>query len=254
MPPKTPVSLKRHRRGEASELPEPAPLSAVLRRRPIVGVAGALWLPLAALSLAGQVYLYVFGGSNTKIPRRLDVDSELTIWSWYQASLLLFCALLLAVSAYAAWRIRAGYVRHWLVLGLALLWVSVDESSSLHELTIAPLHNALDTGGIFYFAWVIPAIFVVSALGLLYVKFLGHLSKGVRKLFLCAAGAYVTGALGGDLVGGYWSDTHGVHNLTYALMTQVEENLETAGVLLAIAAVLSFLTGAAPEWGVRLEA
>jgi hypothetical protein len=37
-------------------------------------------------------------------------------------------------------------------------------------------------------------------------------------------------------------------------MTQVEENLETAGVLLAIAAVLSFLAGAAPEWGVRLEA
>jgi hypothetical protein len=147
------------------------------------------------------LYLYVFGGTDTRIPRRLNVDSELTVWSWFQSTLLFACAALLAVAALMAYRMRDRYVRHWLVLSLALLWVSVDEAASIHELTIAPLHNALDTHGIFYFAWVIPALLVVAMLGLAYVRFLGNLPREVRTLFICAAGTYVIGALGGDSSG-----------------------------------------------------
>ena len=47
---------------------------------------------------------------------------------------------------------------------------------------------------------------------------------------------------------------HGNHNLTYSLMTQVEENLETAGITLGILAVLTHLGRADPRWLIRLDA
>jgi len=100
------------------------------------------------LSLGGQLCLYVLDGTDERIPRRLNVDSELTPWSWFQSTLLFVCAALLAVAAVAAHRRRARYVRHWVVLSLCLLWVSIDEAAAIHELTIGPLHDALGTGGI----------------------------------------------------------------------------------------------------------
>ena len=133
------------------------------------------------------------------------------------------------------------------LLSLAAAAGSVDEAASIHELAIAPLHNALDTHGIFYFAWVIPALLVVVVLGLAYVRFLGNLPREVRTLFICAAGTYVIGALGGDLVGGRWYEAHGGDNLTYALMTQIEENLETAGISLGIVAVLTYFIRIMPS-------
>src|ERR1044072_7603522 len=78
-------------------------LGVVVRRRPVVAAIVAAWLPLAALSLAGQLYLYLFGGTDTRIPRRLNVDSELTVWSWFQSTLLFACAALLAVAAFVAY-------------------------------------------------------------------------------------------------------------------------------------------------------
>ena len=248
------VASPRARHEELPAPPQAGRLGFVVRRRPVLSAIIAVWLPLAALSLAGQLYLYVFGGTDTRIPRRLNVDSELTVWSWFQSTLLFACAALLAVAAFVAYRMRDRYVRHWLVLSLAVLWVSVDEAASIHELAIAPLHNALDTHGIFYFAWVIPALLVVVVLGLAYVKFLGNLPREVRTLFICAAGTYVIGALGGDLVGGHWYEAHGGDNLTYALMTQIEENLETAGISLGIVAVLTYLIRVMPEWVIRVEA
>jgi hypothetical protein len=248
------VASPRARQEELPAPPQAGRLGVVVRRRPVLGAIIAVWLPLAALSLAGQLYLYVFGGTDTRIPRRLNVDSELTVWSWFQSTLLFACAALLAVAAFVAYRMRDRYVRHWLVLSLAVLWVSVDEAASIHELAIAPLHNALDTHGIFYFAWVIPALLVVVVLGLAYVKFLGNLPREVRTLFICAAGTYVIGALGGDLVGGHWYEAHGGDNLTYALMTQIEENLETAGISLGIVAVLTYFIRVMPEWVIRVEA
>jgi hypothetical protein len=247
-----PAAAPRVREDEVSPA-QPEALSVVVRRRPVLVAIVAVWLPLAALSLGGQLYLYVLGGTDARIPRRLNVDSELTVWSWFQSTLLFVCAALLAVAAFAAYRTRTRYARHWSVLSLCLLWVSIDEAASIHELTIGPLHDALNTSGIFYFAWVIPAIPIVLALALFYAKFLGHLEPGVRALFICAGAAYVIGALGGDLVGGQWQAAHGNHNLTYALMTQVEENLETAGITLGILAVLTHLGRAVPRWLVRLD-
>ena len=228
------------------------PLVVFVNRRLIVVAILAVWLFLGGVSLASQLYLYLLGGTNTRVPGRLNVDSELTVASWLQSGILLAGAALLALSAFVAYRTRVAYAGHWAFLSLAFLWLSIDEAAAIHELIIGPLHNALGTGGVLYFAWVIPAMLVVGVMGMAYVGFLRHLTSPVRNLFLAAAALYLSGALGGDLVGGAWFEMHGPANLTYALMTQVEETLETVGVTILIAAVFTHLTLVVPEWVVRL--
>ena len=82
-----PIVAPQTRHPQVSTSPRAGGLAVVVRRRRILAGIMAAWLPLAALSLGGQVYLYVLGGTNERIPRRLNVDSELTVWTWFQSTL-----------------------------------------------------------------------------------------------------------------------------------------------------------------------
>jgi len=228
-------------------------VSVVVRPGRVLGLILLCWLPLLALSVGGQLYLYVFGGTHTRVPKRLNVDSELTPASWFQSSLLLSCAFLLALAALAAYRSRARFAGHWAFLAFVFVYLSIDEAAAIHELSISYLHDWLDTSGIFFFAWVIPAMMLVAVMAIFYARFFVYLPRHVRTLFFCAAAAYLGGAIGGDLVGGYWFDKHGGDNLTYALMTQVEETLETTGAALLVYTVLTHLRLGVSEWTFRLR-
>ena len=252
-PPDALVAERPARALDVADMADVTGLSLVVRPRRVLGVTLLAWVPIALLSLGGQLYLYVFDGTHTRVPKRLNVDNELTVASWFQASLLLTGAATLALAAIVASRTKSRFRGHWIFLAFAFLYISIDEASAIHELTIGYLHDRLHTGGIFYFAWVIPAILVMAVMGLSYLRFFADLPPRVRTLFLCAAAAYLGGAIGGDLVGGYWADTHGTQNLTYSLETQVEESLETTGAALLVYAVLTHLTLVAPAWTVRLR-
>ena len=246
-----PVSLVRPQREDVAE---PTHLQLVASRKWILISIGSVWAVLAGLSLAGQLYLYAFHGTNTKVPDRLNVDTELTVPNWFQSSLLLACAALLAVAAVVAHRSGGRYLGHWIFLAITFVYLSADEAAAIHELTIIPLHDALGTSGILYYAWVIPAFFVMAIFGLAYLGFLRHLTKTVRRLFICAGIIYVSGALGGDVVGGWWYDRHGEKiDLAYSMMTQVEETLETTGIALLLITVVTHLMRAMPEVSIRLK-
>jgi len=144
----------------------------------------------------------------------------------------------------ASIRKRAGdrYALHWRVLSIIFLYLSVDEAASIHELAIGPLRSALNTSGIFYFAWVIPAAALVLLFVLAYLRFLAHLPGKTRRLFLLAGIIYVSGALGMELVGGYQTDFYGRENMVYALIANTEEFFEMMGVVVFIYALLSYMS------------
>ncbi|MCZ0904903.1 hypothetical protein ON021_33910, partial [Microcoleus sp. HI-ES] len=96
-------------------------------------------------------------------------------------------------------------------------------------------------GGIFYFVWVIPGAIFVAVTALAYLKFLRHLPRKTRDFFLLAGSIYVGGALGMEMVGGYYADAVGQRNLIYGLMVCVEEILEMVGVIVFIYALLSYI-------------
>jgi hypothetical protein len=175
------------------------------------------------------------------VVRLLWLDAEGNIPSWYSASLLLFCSVLLAAIAFAHKQNRLGYVVHWLVLSLIFAFLSLDETAQLHELSISPLRDALDTTGFFYYAWIIPAGLCVTLFVVGYLRFLTKLPARTRRLFLLAGAIFVGGAIGVEAISGMQASLHGEQNLTYHLVITVEELFEMTGIVVFIYALLDYI-------------
>jgi hypothetical protein len=133
--------------------------------------------------------------------------------------------------------------------------MAIDEAASLHELLIEPMRGLLgqQARGIFFFAWVIPGIAVAMIFGLSYLKFLLHLPTKTRWRFVIAATLYLGGALGMELIGGRYADSHGMENLAYSMTATVEESLEMAGVIVFIYALLNYIADNYQEIRLRLD-
>jgi hypothetical protein len=52
----------------------------------------------------------------------------------------------------------------------------------------------------------------------------------------------VGGALGFELIGGYWTELYGQENAAYALITTCEQSLQMTGILVFIYALMSYIT------------
>jgi hypothetical protein len=169
-------------------------------------------------------------------------DGEGNIPAWYSASLLLLCSFLLATIAAAQRQHRRGYVVRWLVLSLIFVFLSLDETAQLHELSIAPLRDLFDPTGFFHYAWIIPAGICVALFVLGYLSFLAKLPARTRGLFLSAGALFVGGALGVEAVSGKQASLHGEQNLTYHLIITVEELFEMAGLVVFIYALLDYIS------------
>lgn len=104
-----------------------------------------------------------------------------------------------------------------------------------------PLGTALNTSGIFYYAWVIPGAIALIIFLIAFAKFINYLPVKTRKLFLIAGSCYV-GDVGIELIGGYYADLYTPHNMGYALITTIEETLEMLGIAVFIYALLSYIS------------
>ncbi|MEG3899389.1 MULTISPECIES: hypothetical protein [unclassified Microcoleus] len=218
-----------------------------------------------AFSLSIWVLFFAVAGCTVKVLRYgfnyrerwislFDLDAEINYPSWYSSFTLLFCAILLGIIATAKKKQGDRYFRHWKALGFIFVFLSLDEILSLHEiLIINDLRKALHLGGFFYFIWVIPGAIFVVVTGLAYLKFLLHLPLRTRNFFLLAGSIYVGGALGMEMVCGYYADVAGQRNLIYGLMASVEEILEMVGVLVFIYALLSYIGSHIENIDVRLK-
>ncbi len=121
--------------------------------------------------------------------------------------------------------------------------MAADEALVLHERLIKPMRAYLgdDAYGIFYFAWVVPYIAVIGILAPFFLAFLLRLPARTRLAFCAAAILYLGGAIGFELVEGRFVELHGARNLTYSVLTTIEESLEMAGVIIFIWALLDFV-------------
>ncbi|WP_315789210.1 hypothetical protein [Fischerella sp. JS2] len=171
-----------------------------------------------------------------------NVDQETNIPSLYSAASLLFCSILLATISKVKKIARNSDYRSWAGLSIIFVYLSLDEFISIHEILILPLRNALNTRGFLYFSWVIVgAIFVLLFL-LRFWRFIFTLPKKTRHLFLIAGAIYVAGAIGIEMVGGYYANYYTETNMIYALITTVEEVLEMIGIVVFIYALLSYIS------------
>lgn len=160
----------------------------------------------------------------------LSLSEESNVPTWFASSLLLGCAI--AAGSIAA-QLRS---RSWWAIAIVLGYASLDEAAELHE----HLGGHLDTSGILYFDWVIPAAVIVLVLAVIFLPFLRTLPSPLRGRLVAAAVIFVGGALVMELPLGRWTDHVGEDSLGYALIDWFEETLELAGAALALWALLDY--------------
>ena len=199
-------------------------------------------LLLTLMHVAGRFSAHLFGHEYIfgLIPL-FNLGIEGNIPALYSSIAILFCSILLSIITFSKRKSGDSYYFYWLGLAIIFLILSIDESVSLHESLDQPVHEALHTTGLLYFAWVIPCGIAVVVFAAIYFKFLINLPKKTRNLFIFSGAMYVIGALGFEMLEGLQAYVNGKQNIIYTLIYTIEELLEMLAIVLFIYALLSYI-------------
>lgn len=183
-----------------------------------------------------------------------NLDREINIPTWFTAGLWLISAILATVFAVSAPTRRRSW---WLFAGVCM-FMSIDESISLHERLNpagAVLAQRFDIG--LRYAWVIPGTIIALVLVLLLARLVLSLPSGGRTGVLTAGVVFISGAVVGEILGDL--SLRGTPLLevpnspTYITFNAIEETLEMAGVALCVASLLSLVQWRPGPNGVTLS-
>ncbi len=205
---------------------------------------GCIALGLALASTAAKLLLRFSAAEHlTGLVNFLDMDKERNLPSFFSAGLLFLAAqLLFLISRINKGKPRGGF-GYWLALAIIFLYMTFDEAFSVHEPLSSPIKQILDWEqyGLFYFAWVIPGMLLVAITALVFLRFWWNLPRRTRWIFLLAAGLYILGSIGFEMLSGRYAEFRSNTNLTYSLITFFEESLEMAGIIVFIWGLLLHL-------------
>ena len=206
---------------------------------------------MTAASAVGAAIELCGGPGLGSLGRILSVDAESSIPNWYSALALAVAAGLLAVIATEARRRRDRDALAWVSLCAIFALLSLDEIAAVHETAGARLGELVHAGGWFTFAWVIPALVLVPAVGATFLPFLSRLATRRRRQFVTAGAIFVTGALVMEMIGGkalsrfpkttFYSPDQMMISPAYAVCFHIEEFCEMMGIAMFIAALVEHL-------------
>lgn len=189
----------------------------------------------------------------SRLVKIFSADVELNIPNFFSMLLMLSASVLLALITILRKKQKADYLTHWAILSFGFLFMAFDEIVSAHEKLVEPTRAFLggENLGVFYFAWVVPGIALILFLAFFYLRFWWNLPPKTRRAFLIAGAIYVGGAIGMELIGGRHYEIYGAKNITYIVITTIEEGLEMAGLVIFISALTAYIAGFCGE--VRLK-
>ena len=183
------------------------------------------------------------------------VSAEQSVPTLFSVLILFSAAFLLTVIAVLKKKEEDPDLSKWAILAFGFLFMTVDEACSIHEKLVMPVRKLLGGGhlGIFHFAWVIPGIALVFVLSVFFLRFLLRLPAKTRLTFMVAATLYIGGAVGFELIGGWYVESYGNRNLTNSMLATIEESLEMAGVIVFIYALLKYIADNYKEVRFRID-
>jgi hypothetical protein len=232
-----------------------------ISKRRIVLALCIVSVVIISLSVVSQIYRF-YGDGNHPIFRHSNffyLSAEQNLPTFYSVMLLVSCSLLFFIIGRLKKVLKGSYRWHWTTLGLIFFYLAMDEALRLHERTSEPLQNLLNlnTDGLFYrlfyFTWVILAVFLVLIFCIFYWKFLFDLPVRFRKLFILSGSAYVAGPIGVEILEGLYISKYGQYHFNYTLLTNLEESLEIFGSILLFYSLYTYIESLARELTVRLE-
>lgn len=211
-------------------------------------ITRVLLITAGTIILIGTVLQVLFYNTNLDhyllyLDNLFNVDEELNVPSFFSTILLLSASFLLMIISFLQFKEKEKYRWHWLILTLGFLFLATDETITIHEHLNKPFKAILGNGssGLLTFAWVVPGMIIVAALGLTFWKFLFQLPEKTKNAFILAGVFYIGGAIGVEMLGANYAEKHGLVNLTYATFTIVEETCEMLGIILFIRALLIYM-------------
>jgi hypothetical protein len=126
-------------------------------------------------------------------------------------------------------------------LGWLFVFLSLDETISIHERAGDQVSDRIATSGFLLWAWVIPYGILTLVVAVSYVPFLWRLPAETRWRVVLAGALYVGGALGMEMSEARIVDQGGGGTLAVAILAVVEEGLELAGAALFFAVLLEHI-------------
>lgn len=220
----------------------------VLNQRVFVRILFAVSALLVLASLAGQISTYIFDHDHVfGLVRLFNADADRNIPTVFAVLQFAIASFLLMIIAHGVIKSKARHAVEWSVLTLIFVLFAIDESWALHKSLTNPL--SLQTRGVFndffaavfYYAWVLVGLAFVVLVGLFFFRFLMALPKPTRNNFILSGGMFVAGAIGMEMISGYYAYEYGMWNLTYNVLANIEEALEMFGVTLFISGLLAYL-------------
>ena len=216
-----------------------------LRPNSIAFFLSAIAVFLILASIIGQSIAYLNNYEQLslfaqQLIRIFELGSEHNIPTHFSALLILFSALLLFFIFFVETTKNSWSKTYWLILAGGFFFMAADETYQVHEKLIDPVQHLLPgtSFGIFYFAWVIPYFIIVLTIAVFFARFLMKIPSKTKNRFLIAAAIYLGGAIGIELIGGYYFELHGSDNFTYNMIQTVEESMEITGLIVFIWALL----------------
>ena len=164
-----------------------------------------------------------------------DLDKEGNLVSLYSGAKLWVVATLVFVNAFILTRTRAPRTTRiaWILAGLGIAYIGLDDMMGVHERIGFVLNNALGTGG-FYgesFNWLLYfSPFIVAALLVFGVLIRALWRDNRRAAWWFIAGTLMwAGSIGAELLGRYMILQPAVNVIRYHRLIIIEEALELMG-------------------------
>ena len=205
--------------------------------RDLLRALTAVAVLLLAVHAAIALYHYQVGELSWVFRQLFDVDQENNLPTWFSGFLLLVTSAFLWVCARDKRARGDAWTRHWYVLAVGFLLMSVDE--------IAGVHESINT--VIVMTWAIPGAILAFFIGLTFVPFLLALPRGTAVRFAIAGGIYLAGATGLEVIGNDLVATNQQDTLHYNMWSLAEEGLELFGVLFFLRTLLASMRGPGSE-------
>ncbi len=200
------------------------------------------------------LYLFLEHGVSREygVPRHFDLNGEGNFASWFESFPLLVAAMVTFLLASHYRDSGAPLAHRWAALSGVLLLMSIDEASQLHDLFTGPLRRGLAIDfGVFYFAWLIPAVAFLVLAAWYFAPVIRSLPASTQLRLIAAAGIYFGGAIVVEMLSGFAVE-NGRKSTPYLTVLTFEEACEISGILLAVGTLLRLLHTVQPRSTIEL--
>jgi hypothetical protein len=175
--------------------------------------------------------------------QQFHLASKANMSTYFSSLLLGFASLLL----YVIYKTETTKKANWLLLSLIFLFLSIDESSEIHENFAGPVGDKIrlhlhNTSMYLAWAWVIPYAAITLFVGLYFLRFTLQLPRKTKNLFFLSGTIYVFAALFLEFFEAHFEEKYGVNNSYNEFLYPCEETLEMVGIILFIYALLDYLS------------